>query len=88
MEYICDNENWNLKEQIKDEGKYKTISEIPIDDYGYYPNYSDDAGDFEKVYKYALNMTTRETYQAAESMYHNLNTLQSRSGNQLKWMAG
>ena len=28
-------------------------------------------------------MTERETYQAVEGMYHNLNTLQSRSGNQL-----
>ena len=35
------------------------------------------------IYKYALDMTTRETYQAVEGMYHNLNTLQSRSGNQL-----
>lgn len=28
-------------------------------------------------------MTTKECYQAVEGMYHNLNTLQSRSGNQL-----
>lgn len=35
------------------------------------------------AYKYAMDMTTRETYQAVEGMYHNLNTLQSRSGNQL-----
>ena len=35
------------------------------------------------VYKYALDMTEREVYQAVEGMYHNLNTLQSRSGNQL-----
>lgn len=34
-------------------------------------------------YNYALTMTTRELYQAVEGMYHNLNTLQSRSGNQL-----
>lgn len=32
---------------------------------------------------YAIDMTTREVYQAVEGMYHNLNTLQSRSGNQL-----
>lgn len=38
---------------------------------------------FPKVYKYALEMTTKECYQAVEGMYHNLNTLQSRSGNQL-----
>ena len=35
------------------------------------------------AYKYALEMTEREVYQAVEAMYHNLNTLQSRSGNQL-----
>lgn len=35
------------------------------------------------AYDYALNMTTRELNQAVEGMYHNLNTLQSRSGNQL-----
>lgn len=37
----------------------------------------------EKAYKYAIDMTTKEVYQAVEGMYHNLNTLQSRSGNQL-----
>ena len=36
-----------------------------------------------KAYKYALDMTTKEVHQAVEGMYHNLNTLQSRSGNQL-----
>ena len=37
----------------------------------------------EKAYQYAMDMTVRETHQAVEGMYHNLNTLQSRSGNQL-----
>ena len=36
-----------------------------------------------KIYEYAIEMTKKETYQAVEGMYHNLNTLQSRSGNQL-----
>jgi ribonucleoside-triphosphate reductase len=36
-----------------------------------------------EAWNYALEMTERETYQAVEAMYHNLNTLQSRSGNQL-----
>ena len=36
-----------------------------------------------EVWAYALEMTEREIYQAVEAMYHNLNTLQSRSGNQL-----
>ena len=35
------------------------------------------------AYNYALEMTEKETRQAVEGMYHNLNTLQSRSGNQL-----
>ena len=34
-------------------------------------------------YEYAMEMTIKETQQAVEGMYHNLNTLQSRSGNQL-----
>ena len=37
----------------------------------------------ERVYQYAWDKTYREASQAAEGMYHNLNTLQSRSGNQL-----
>lgn len=48
---------------------------LPID--------SDEYKYFSKAYKYATDMTERETYQAVEGMYHNLNTLQSRSGNQL-----
>ena len=38
---------------------------------------------YEKAYQYAMDMTKKEIYQAVEGMYHNLNTLQSRSGNQL-----
>lgn len=48
---------------------------LSIDD-DYYKTY-------DKVYQYALDMTKRELKQAVEGMYHNLNTLQSRSGNQL-----
>ncbi|MBQ9731289.1 MAG: anaerobic ribonucleoside-triphosphate reductase [Bacilli bacterium] len=33
--------------------------------------------------QYAMDMTEKELMQAVEGMYHNLNTLQSRSGNQL-----
>ena len=35
------------------------------------------------AYDYAMAMTERELTQAVQGMYHNLNTLQSRSGNQL-----
>lgn len=44
---------------------------------------SDEYKYFEKAYKYAYNMTVKEIYQATEGLFHNLNTLQSRSGNQL-----
>lgn len=46
-----------------------------------------DDGEFkslhEPAWEYAMNMTEREACQAVEGLYHNLNTLQSRSGNQL-----
>ena len=54
------------------EGKPQDIS---IDDERYKAN--------ERVYQYAMDLTIKELYQAVEGMYHNLNTLQSRSGNQL-----
>lgn len=38
---------------------------------------------YPEAYQYAIDKTEREVYQAVEGMYHNLNTLQSRSGNQL-----
>ena len=56
------------------------------------PNHSDgvihfDDIEFQKLHplawEYAMDMTERETRQAVEGLYHNLNTLQSRSGNQL-----
>lgn len=57
----------------------------PTDDH-FDPNCPIDAEIYkvaDEAYKYALDMTTKECYQAVEGMYHNLNTLQSRSGNQL-----
>ena len=50
--------------------------DLPIDEYP-------DCDDYKDVYKYAFDMTEKEVHQAVEGMYHNLNTLQSRSGNQL-----
>jgi ribonucleoside-triphosphate reductase len=51
------------------------VEEIPVND----PT----AWSYDGAWEYAKNMTERETIQAVEGMYHNLNTLQSRSGNQL-----
>ena len=82
MKYLC-NCNWNLDNYLEDSNTYKKIIDIPINDYSAYLNEADDAGDFDKVYQYAMDMTLKEVHQAVEGMYHNLNTLQSRSGNQL-----
>lgn len=51
------------------------IRELPID--------SDWYNHEIPAYKYAMEKTIQELEQAVEGMYHNLNTLQSRSGNQL-----
>ena len=53
----------------------ENIRDVSIDDKRY--------KEYPKAYQYAMEMTNKETYQAVEGMYHNLNTLQSRSGNQL-----
>ena len=56
-------------------------------DYSLYDTLSIEDPDYkacsEQVYNYAMDMTVKEINQAVEGMYHNLNTLQSRSGNQL-----
>lgn len=89
MKYLCGEPNWTLNNLIEDaiaDGDLPlsaNIEDIPIDYYEFYPNENDDFGDYRAVYQYALDMTTKECYQAVEGMYHNLNTLQSRSGNQL-----
>ena len=63
-------------EEITDEEYLNSIpKELPFND----PEANDPH--HSKAYKYALDMTTKELQQAVEGMYHNLNTLQSRSGN-------
>ena len=32
---------------------------------------------YSKAYKYAIEMTTKETYQAVEGMYHNLKVIRA-----------
>lgn len=73
IKYIDNNVNsTNENSQIE---FIKNVTDISIDDNRYKskPN----------IYNYALDMTKRELKQSVEGMYHNLNTLQSRSGNQL-----
>lgn len=68
----------------KDGVKYLEHKEI---DYSLHNELSIDEEDYKvyspNAYAYAMDMTEKETKQAVEAMYHNLNTLQSRSGNQL-----
>lgn len=40
---------------------------------------------YPRAYQYAIDQTRKEIHQGVEGMYHNLNTLQSRSGNQLNY---
>ena len=70
---------------FKDGLVYIQKEPCPTDDH-FDPNYPINAEIYkvaDEAYQYALDMTTKECYQAVEGMYHNLNTLQSRSGNQL-----
>lgn len=68
----------------KDGVKYIEGKDI---DYSFHSELSIEEEDYKayskKVYQYALEQTQKELEQAVEGMYHNLNTLQSRSGNQL-----
>ena len=67
VKYICRTDLESLNN--------KNLDILSIED-DFYKNNS-------KVYQYAKDMTEKEVYQAVEGLYHNLNTLQSRSGNQL-----
>ena len=77
--HFCDGLTY-IEEQPEQVEAYKNpsgsmIEDISIEDDWY--------KDFPKSYKYAMDKTKKELKQAVEGMYHNLNTLQSRSGNQL-----
>ena len=56
-------------------GHFYELRDKSIDDKAY--------KEHPKAYEYAMEMTKREVYQAVEACFHNLNTLQSRSGCQL-----
>ena len=77
MEYIENSLNYRENQYYKEHFNKENIPTISIND----PVYMSDV--FTNAYRYAINMTERELAQAAEGLYHNLNSLQSRSGNQL-----
>ena len=64
------------EERMKELKNIKDITKISIEDDIYTKHW-------DKIYDYAMEMTKKEIHQAVEGLYHNLNTLQSRSGNQL-----
>ena len=75
LKYICD----YTDEMIADEIEFPDAKIVSIDDTEMYSN--------ARAAKYADDMTERELTQAVEGLYHNLNTLQSRSGNQLPFIS-
>ena len=71
-----DGEGLYLKEEYFLDNFLYFIKNQPSIDDEYFKKY-------KHFYKYATDMTIKEVHQAVEGMYHNLNTLQSRTGNQL-----
>ena len=71
----CDGLKWLERGVVISKLPKEEVKHLSIEDsfYKQYPMASE----------YALEMTRKEAFQAVEGMYHNLNTLQSRSGNQL-----
>ena len=77
----------SFKKHLKDGFKYienkPYVRELVDNDFEISFDYPLFKIDYPKAYQYAMDMTEKEIKQAVEGMYHNLNTLQSRSGNQL-----
>ena len=67
-----------MADLVSNDDKYYFAEHPSIED----PIYGNH-GEWSAAYDYAWDMTLKEIKQAVEGMYHNLNTLQSRSGNQL-----
>ena len=60
-----------IKYLLPDNDPDRVPNELPFDD----PEANDKH--YEQVYKYAMDMTTKELYQAVEGMYHNLNYIRA-----------
>ena len=71
LDYLCGNRPQFNELLLRNFDKEQLTNDMSIVD----PAYQLD----EKVYEYALDMTIKEVHQAAEGLFHNLNTLQSRS---------
>ncbi len=71
LDYLCGDRSQFNELLLKNFNKEQLTNDMSIVD----PAYQLD----ERVYEYALDMTIKEVHQAAEGLFHNLNTLQSRS---------
>ena len=72
LKYVA---RWDQESINNEKNSRINFLDFPINDTDFY--------EIQSAYLYAMDMTERELQQAVEGMYHNLNTLQSRSGNQL-----
>ena len=72
LKYVA---RWDQESINSEKNSRINFLDFPINDTDFY--------EVQSAYLYAMDMTERELQQAVEGMYHNLNTLQSRSGNQL-----
>lgn len=81
--YELDILNMNIEEMDEWVNKHKKeyLDKMNLKESDFYFNNKTNLD--HKFYQAALYETRKETYQAVEAMYHNLNSLQSRSGNQL-----
>lgn len=74
LKYVCGIEENEIDYEIDNMLKNATEYSIEDREYKIYQ---------PKAYQFALDMTIQEARQGAEGLIHNLNSLQSRSGNQL-----
>ena len=70
----------DIEELSPEEIKRETSLAVPVTEVSITDDF---AFSYDRAYRFAMKQTEREIHQAVEGLYHNLNTLQSRSGNQL-----
>lgn len=73
----------SFKRHFRDGQRYMVPDTTFIDDGHVYIGSEYLKDNFPKVYAYAVDMLEREGKQAAQGLYHNLNTLESRAGSQV-----
>lgn len=71
LKYVCRLTDEQIQNEIGTEHDIKKIS------------ITDECYAFSAAYEYAIDMMEREGKQAAQGLYHNLNTLESRQGSQV-----